>query len=171
MPGVAEKAPGVREHAHKGAEHAFIGEAGQVFPHPAFMVVEPPGAAVLEFAEAAALEAAHDGLDGGVVVGIQRIEDGFRQLVRLVQGAQKRGQILDGDGVPDGVGPRVRTEGAEQAPGIVPDHAEVQLHHHAQAMVLPPQRKQQGGPELLLFMFCGDLSGESLLEDRLELGL
>ena len=48
MPGIAEKAPGVREHAHKAREIAVGGECFQLVDHPAPVVVEPPRAALLD---------------------------------------------------------------------------------------------------------------------------
>ena len=38
-------------------------------------------------------------------------------------------------------------------------------------MILPAQRKQQRGLKLLLLHLRGDLAGETLLEDRLNLGI
>ena len=47
----------------------------------------------------------------------------------------------------------------------------MELHHDTQAAVFPPEPEQQRGLELLLFLHCGDLTGQPLPEDGLYLRL
>ncbi len=66
--------------------------------HALQVIVEPPSSAVLDLADGfVVLEAAQDRVDGGVVVGVQAVEDGAGQAVPLFQIA-KEGRGLGGGG-------------------------------------------------------------------------
>ena len=84
---IGDEAPGIRKHAYKSGEKAHTCQRCKLLFHSFAVVVEPPGAALLDSASAGtALETAHDGADGGVVVGIQGIKDRFRKGARSVHG-------------------------------------------------------------------------------------
>ena len=127
------------------------------------MVVEPPCAALLDLGHGAGvLEAADDGADGLVVVGVQAVKDGPGQLVRLAQGIQEirhlggRGVIVDA--VVTGVGAQFLVH-----PGIVvPLAAEVELHGPVEPVVLPAHEEHESGLELQLLLPGGGHAVEPL---------
>ena len=157
MPGVGQEAPGIRQHPYEAGEVAQVRQGYQLFPHADFVVVEPPCAALLDLGHGAGvLEAADDGADGLVVVGVQAVKDGPGQLVRLAQGIQEirhlggRGVIVDA--VVTGVGAQFLVHSGI----VVPLAAEVELHGPVQPMVLPAHEEHEGCLELHFFLSGGN---------------
>ena len=72
--GVAEEAAGVGEHPDEVAQQAQVGQADELLPHAGLVVVEPPGAAVLELpGNAGTLERADHGVQQLVLAGVQAV--------------------------------------------------------------------------------------------------
>ena len=89
MAGIRQEAPGIGQHADKVTQNTQIAKAGQLFDHAGLIVIKPPCAAVLDLSgNLRALECAHDGIQKGVVTGIQTVQNRTGQgilPVKLVQ--------------------------------------------------------------------------------------
>ena len=71
MSGVGQEASGVGEHAYKAGQIAKVCQGDHLLLHAGLVVVEPPGAALLDLGGCRGiLEAADDGADGLIVLGI-----------------------------------------------------------------------------------------------------
>ena len=169
MPGVGEEAAGISEHSHEVPQHASGSQTLQLGLHAVLAVIEPPGRAVLQLAaDSLALIAAHKGHQSGVIVGIQRIEDGLGQgllgLQRIQQACQIRQVYRRADAVIAGIGPQL----AEHPGIIVALGGEVQLHDPAPPGIATSKVQQQRRlilPQLLL----GDgEAGQPLLQDGIQ---
>ena len=170
MPGIAQEAARIGQHPDEAREIAVCRQRCELVDHPLPVVVEPPGAAVLHLPDGfSRLESAHHGHQRGVVVRVQGIQDRFRQLVRVVERTEEGRQLPDRGRIPDRIDPGVGTESAEHPVRVVADDAEVELHHHAEAVILPSQGEQQRGLELLFLQGCRQLAGQPPPEDGLHL--
>lgn len=68
---VGQETSGVCQHTHESGEVAQVGKRNQLILHACFVVVEPPCTALLNFCYGGGiLEAAQNGADGLVIVGI-----------------------------------------------------------------------------------------------------
>ena len=152
MPRIAEKTAGIRQHTDKAGQISLCSETAQLINHPLFVVIEPPGAAVLHFPYCfPGLERAHHRLDRGVVVRIKGIEDRLRQFTGFVQSTEKRCQLLDGGLIADGVNTGIRAESLKDTPGVIPYYTEVQLHHQTALGICSAQAEQKGRFKLFFF--------------------
>ena len=71
VPGVGEEASGVRQHSDEVPQAAEVGQAGHLSGHALLVVVEPPRGTLLQLAGGGGvLEAAKDGADGSVIIGV-----------------------------------------------------------------------------------------------------
>ena len=62
-------------HTDEVPQHAQVGQTGQVLGHPRLVVVEPPGAAVLDLPRhLGTLEGPQQGVDPGVVRRVQAVQ-------------------------------------------------------------------------------------------------
>ena len=87
MPGIGQEASGVCQHADEAGQVAHIGQGCHLLLNASLVIVEPPGAALLDLCHSAGiLEAARDGADGLVVIGVQAVEDCPGELIRLAEG-------------------------------------------------------------------------------------
>ena len=144
MAGVGEEAAGVGEHAHKAGQHAQIGQRSELLGHALEMVVEPPGRAVLQLADRfRVLEAADDGADGGIVIGIQAVKDGFGELAADFQGIQKVRQLRRVGLGADAVIARIGTQVGKLPAVVVALAAEVQLHDQPRAAYSRPTKSMK----------------------------
>lgn len=89
--GIGQKTSGIRQHADKVAEKPEVCQRGHLLCHSGLVVIEPPGASLLDLAHRVGiLETSDDGSDRRVVNGIQGVEDrpgklvGIRQLVEEI---------------------------------------------------------------------------------------
>lgn len=131
MAGVAQEAAGVGEHPVEGAHGPQGHETGHL--------------------------GLHDGADGGVIPGVQGVQDGLAQGPGLLQGVQQLGKPTGVRLVTGGIEAGVRAQLGEQLGGIVPDAAEVELHDPIPLGVLLAHGEEQGGVVGQLF-----LPGDSL---------
>ena len=120
MPGVAQKRARVGEHADEIAETAQRRQRLKLLFHAVLLIEEPPCHAELDLALVGTfLEAAHERGEHFIVTGIERIENGARQRVRLLETIE---QFRESDGA-GGIVDRVETGiGAEAF-----EHARVQI--------------------------------------------
>ena len=104
------------------------------------MVVEPPRRAELHFAaRACVVKAPRAGGELVVVGGVERVEYRLRQRVPFREAVEQRRERGDGDCVADCVAARVGAGLAQELRVYAADDAEVQLHRHAAAAVLPAE--------------------------------
>ena len=173
MPGIAQEGAGVGEHPVERPHIPQRHQAHHLGLHPRLVVVEPPGRALLHLAGdgAVRLERPHNAADGRIVRGIQGVQDGLAQRSRLLQRVQQTGQTRGIWLVVDGVKSGVRTQLFEHGGGIVPDAAEMKLHHPVPLGVLLPHRQQQGGVVSKLLLPRDALPRLGPRENIVQLGL
>ena len=115
------------------------------------------------------LECAKEGVQLGIVAGVQGVQDGLGQRILTVQLAQDLGQrlagISDGDGVKAGVGAQLGVHGGVD----VPQAGEVNLHGPAPLGVFPCAVQQQVSDVGVHFPTGQRLAGHGLLEDGSQL--
>ena len=109
MSGVGEEASGVGEHSHESGEVSEVCKGDHLILHAGLVIVEPPCAALLNLGHCGRiLEAAENGADSLVVVGIQAVQNGPGQLVGLNQRIQEvchlSGRSIVVDAVITGIG-------------------------------------------------------------------
>ena len=94
MTGITQKTAGVGKHTDEVTKQTEVRKADQLIPHALFVVVEPPGTAVLDFSgRFRSLESANERIDKGVVRGIQTVDNRFGQTFRLIEPIQKGGEL------------------------------------------------------------------------------
>lgn len=82
MSGIGEEASGIGQHSYETGQIAQVCQRDQLFRHPDLVIVKPPCAALLYLGHCSRiLEAAQDGTDCLVVVGIEAVEDRSGKLV------------------------------------------------------------------------------------------
>ncbi len=87
MSWIGEEASGVRQHSDKAGKQADIRERGQLRGHSRFVIIEPPGAAVLQLAyRRGILETSDNTVDHGVVRRIEAVDNRLGQTVPALQG-------------------------------------------------------------------------------------
>ena len=120
VPGVAQERARVGEHADEITEAAQRRQRLKLLFHAVLLIEEPPCRAELDLALVGTfLEAAHERGEHFIVAGIERIENGARQRVRLLETVE---QFREPDGA-GGIVDRVETGiGAEAF-----EHARVQI--------------------------------------------
>ena len=170
MARIGQEGAGVGEHTDEVAQDALVGKSGELLAHADLVVVEPPSGAVLNLAGGRSLlEAAHDGIDHGVVDGVQAVQDGLGQARGLLDGVEEIGELVGrrvvGDAVVTGVGAKLGKHGAV----VVALAAKVQLHGPTQADILAGDKLHKGGLVLKDLILGERLGGKALGKDGLDL--
>ncbi len=170
MAGVAQERPGVGQHSVEAAHGAQTHQAGHLRLHAGLVVVEPPGAALLDFAGdgAVGLKAPDHGADDSIVGGIQGVENGFAQSAGFFQCTQQAGQAVGIGRVVDGIKAGIRAEFAEHFSGVIPQASEVKLVHPVPPGVLFPDGNQHGGVIGKLLVPGDGLSGSCAGENVVQ---
>lgn len=81
MSGVGKETSGVGQHTDEVSKASQVSERGHLLGHAGLVIVEPPCGALLDLSWELLLETADDSADGGVIIRIQRVEDGLWNLV------------------------------------------------------------------------------------------
>ena len=115
------------------------------------------------------LEAAHHGIDHGVVDGVQAVQDGLGQAAGLLNGVEEIGKLVGrrvvGDAVITGIGAELGKHGAV----VVALAAKVQLHGPAQTDILASDELHKGSLVLEDLFLGKRLSSQTLGKDGLNL--
>ena len=170
MARIGQEGTGVGEHADKVAQNALVGKGRELLAHADLVVVEPPSGTVLDLAGSRGLlEAAHDGIDHGVIDGVQAVQDGLGQAAGLLDGVEEIGELVRRRVVGDAVVTGIGTELGEHGTVVVALAAKVQLHGPTQADILAGDKLHKGGL-VLEDLFLGErLGGQALGKDGLDL--
>ena len=116
-----------------------------------------------------ALEAAADGVDRLVVVGVEAVEHGLGQVARGFQRAQERRGLGGGSVVVDAVKAGIRPHAVVHGVVVVAAAAVVQLHGPVALLVLMRHKEHEGGLEHGLLTFAHGFAGKAAAEDGLHL--
>ena len=104
MAGIAEEGAGVGEHANEITQKSQIAQGFHLLFHAGFVVIKPPGGAVLDLAgDGTVLEAADKGAQLSIVGRIQRVQDGFGTATGFVQIGKQLGNVAAAGVLRDGV--------------------------------------------------------------------
>ena len=118
---------------------------------------------------ARSLEAAHQGDESCVVVGIQRVEDCLGQSPLLLQGAEEGGQIGQVYSWPDAVISGIRSQKPVHLGVVIALSGKVKLHHPVSFVIASSEEKKQGCLVLPL-LFPGHLfPGQPPFQDGVQL--
>ncbi len=170
VPRVGEEAPRVGQHPHEAAQEAQVGEGVDLRPHPADMVVEPPGGAVLHLAgRRAVVEIIGVGHHQGVVAGVEVVNDGARQMPLAVEAAEEAVHRGGDRLVGDGVEARVGAQGGEHALVVVSVGPDVVLLRPSAVGVHHGQVVEQGRLEFPRVQRGQRLAHAGVEEDAVDL--
>lgn len=148
MSGIGEETPGIRQHSDEAGEVPQICKGGQLVGHALFMVIEPPCASLLDFCcHGGILETAKDGADGGIVVGIQAVNNGLGKRLVFFHRIQEIGGLGGRRIVIDAVVAGVGTEFRIHVLIVVALCPVVELHDPVALMVFAANEKHKGGFE------------------------
>ena len=129
MAGIAEEGAGVGEHANEITQKSQIAQGFHLLFHAGFVVIEPPGGAVLDLAgDGTVLEAADEGAQLGVVSRIERIQNGLGTATGFVQIGKKLGNVAAAGVLCDGIHTGIAALCFENAVVVVAQAGVVQLH-------------------------------------------
>ena len=96
MTRIAHKRTTVGQHTNKAAQQTQYGQGVHLALHAVLLVVEPPARAKLYLARLTTLEVAEHGSNHFVGTGVQRIQNGTRELILRVQLIKEFGHSLGG---------------------------------------------------------------------------
>ena len=136
--------------------------------HALFVVIEPPGAAVLELTAHAALEGAHDRFDHHVVCRMQRIENGLWQKTVRGQCLQKARELFGRLTSADRVASGIRSLDAHQNRMQIALYAKVQLHDPVSFGIFPCEEEQQEAGKRSDLIRGQGLPRKLFLQDRVR---
>ena len=170
MARIGQERAGVGKHAHKVAQDALVSQSRELLAHADLVVVEPPGGAVLDLTGGRSLlEAAHDGIDHGVIDGVQAVQNGLGQAAGLLNGVEEIGKLVGrrvvGDAIVAGIGTELGKHGAV----VVALAAKVQLHGPAQTDILAGNELHKGSLVLEDLFLDKRLGSQTLGKDSLDL--
>ena len=128
MARVAEERARVGEHPDEIAKAAERREDVELAAHAVLLVEEPPRRAELDLpARRGLLEAAHQGREHFVVLGVQRVEDAARERVFALEAVEELREVLGDGPVADAVEAGVGPELLEHRRVVVPQAVVVEL--------------------------------------------
>ena len=144
MPGIRQEAAGIGEHANKASQKRNGSQTRQLILHAVLGIVEPPGGAMLHLPlYPFALEGSGQRVQHGIIVGVQRVQNSFREAVFLIQIIQKGCQGYAAIAGADAVIAAIRSQAAKSARVGVAKSAIMKLHHPAAGGVLFSQKTEQ----------------------------
>ena len=95
MPCIGEKASGIRQHSYKTGKIAKICQGKQLILYAGLVVIEPPGAALLDLGYSRrVLKTSDDSANRLIITGIQTVKDGFGKLISPGKTVQKIGRLI-----------------------------------------------------------------------------
>ena len=173
MPCVAEERAGIGEHSEEVPERREVRELAHLSCHAVDVVAEPPRGALndLRLAVARELEAAAESRDSRRVGRVDRVENRARERVGLIHLVEELRDFSDHVEVADSVKSRVRTDSVKHPRVLVPEHAEMELHHEPARLVLAAEEGHQRSLELrhVLKRHVRAVRRERLLKDVVNL--
>ena len=129
MAGIAEEGAGVGEHANEITQKSQIAKGFHLLFHAGFVVIEPPGGAVLDLAgDGTVLEAADEGAQLGVVGRIERIQNGLGAAAGFIQIGKQLGNVAAAGVLGNGIHAGIGALGPENPLVVVAQAGVVQLH-------------------------------------------
>ena len=172
MTGVRQEASGVGQHTDEVAEASKVCKAGHLVGHTYLVIVEPPSRTVLELACCGGiLEASDDRADYSVIVRVQGVQDGSRDLVGCAQCVQEVSGLSCRSVVVDAVVSGIRSELFVHVSVVVALATVVDLHSPVILVILLCKEHHECSLVLEHLLLGNFLAGQLLCDDCIDLSV
>ena len=136
VPRVRQEAARIGHHADEPRQQAHVGERVHLLRHAVELIEEPPGRSVLHLpGHGAVLEVADHGREQRVVARVEVVEDGLRELIRVVEPVEEARERPGDLEVADRIEARVRPERPAHPRVVVAEGAEMELLNPAAGVI------------------------------------
>lgn len=166
-----KKTATVGQHADEAAQQPHAGQSIDLLLHAVFLIQKPPGGTELHFTfDGTIVVVADHGSEHFVVAGVEVVEDGFGQLVFIVQTVEQLSQGKSLLEIADAVEASIRIQFPQHPGTVVAQRTEVKLLYPAFFCVSYAQVVEHGGHEFARLQFGNGLPSQSSRKNSFHFG-